>query len=306
MKKAIVTGADGFVGSHLVYELLTNGYIVYGIDLSNRPKRLKQHPNLIYISQDVSNINQLEKYFKKEDIYYFFHFAWRGSAGIERNDEEIQLSNTITTAKCLRFANQIGCRRFIVAGSIMEFETHSVVYSNDTKPNLSFIYGAGKVAAHQISKSIANAIGIDLLWVYITNAYGAGELSPRFINSTILKIINKENTNFSSGIQNYDFVYITDVAHAFRLVAEKGVANKGYMVGSGDAKPLKEFIIQLFETLAPNIKPSFGEIVYSGAMLPIEIYSIEEIINDCGFLPKINFSEGIRRTYDYLKEHKSE
>lgn len=306
MKKAIVTGADGFVGSYLVKELLENGYMVYAIGLKENPKRIISVPNFVYISKDVNHVDELYAFFVEKNVDYFFHLAWRGSAGEERNDEKIQLANALTTSNCLRFAKKINCTRFIVSGTIMEFETNSVIYSEGTKPKPSYIYGAGKVAAHQICKPIANSIGIGLQWVYITNAYGIGEISPRFINTTIKKIIDDKELQFSSGTQNYDFVYITDVATAFRLIAEKGVANKSYMIGSGNAKPLKEFVLELVSALDTVKKPVFGDIPYTGTNLPLATYSIDDLIHDCGFSPKVGFSEGVQRTYQFLKEQQDD
>jgi UDP-glucose 4-epimerase len=90
------------------------------------------------------------------------------------------------------------------------------------------------------------------VWAYITNTYGVGESSPRFLNSTIRKIIHGEPLEFTSGIQNYDFIYVTDVAKAFRLLGEKGKANKGYIIGSGAAKPLRQFVEEILSNLSPR------------------------------------------------------
>jgi UDP-glucose 4-epimerase len=300
--KAIVTGADGFVGSTLIADLLANGYEVLAIDLSEKPRRLDiSNKKLKYFSHSIDDIGFLTKEVVKGEYDFFFHFAWRGSAGPERADEGIQLANAILTAKSLREAAVIGCRRFICAGSIMEFEVNQVIYEQGSKPGMPYIYGAGKTIAHEICKPIANNLGIDLVWAYITNAYGVGESSPRFLNSTLRKIIHGEKLEFTSGVQNYDFIYVTDVAKAFRLIAEKGAANKAYLIGSGEAKPLKDFINDIIDELKPAQDPLFASIPYTGVMTPIETFSISEIRTDCGFKPKVSFKTGVRKTYEWLK-----
>ena len=97
----------------------------------------------------------------------------------------------------------------------MEHETLAAAYKDGNHPGLGYIYGGGKLIAHVMSMSVAADIGIDLVWAEITNAYGVGELSPRFVNTTIRKIIHGEPLQFTAGTQNYDFVYIDDVARAF-------------------------------------------------------------------------------------------
>jgi len=304
--KAIVTGADGFVGSAVIKELRNSGYDILAIDLSPTPRRIVIDSHIRYYSHSIENLDFLSMVVSKGECDFFFHFAWRGSAGPERSDEKIQLTNALQTVNCLRKAAEIGCKRFICAGSIMEFETNQAIYGQGTAPGLAYIYGAGKTIAHEICKPIANSLGIDLLWTYITNAYGIGESSPRFLNTMLKKIIHGDSLEFTSGTQNYDFIYVSDVAKAFRLIAERGHANKGYLIGSGKAKPLRSFVEDIIDELKPVQKPLFGNIPYTGVMTPIETYQISDLQNDCGFCPSIPFKKGVRMTFEWLKGVKND
>ena len=300
--KAIVTGANGFVGSALVKRLIKAGYDVLAIDLSFEKPRFEVNKQVELLELSIEHINKLPELIDaKYDI--FFHFAWIGSAGPLRTDEKIQTQNALWTVDCLKIASQIGCKKFVCAGTIMEFEVHDVMYSQGTKPALPYIYGVGKVLAHELCKPIANQLGIELVWSYITNAYGVGENSPRFINTTLRKIIAHEPLEFTSGVQNYDFVYIDDVAEAFYLLGEKGKANKGYLIGSGDAKPLKEFIKEMCEENSKDNPPLFGNVPYTGVNTPIENFSIKDLQEDCGYSAKVSFKEGTKRNLEWLKEN---
>lgn len=299
--RAIVTGANGFVGSNLVKKLVKNNIEVLAIDLSFDPSRLDDNKMIEKLELSIDNINLLkEKVNKEYDMFY--HFAWVGSAGPLRMDEKVQVQNAMWTVDCLRTAKEIGCTKFICAGSIMEYEVHEAMYAQGSKPGLPYVYGVGKVLAHELCKPIANAIGIDLIWAYITNAYGVGEKSPRFINTTLRKIIHNEPLEFTAGTQNYDFVYIDDVVNAFYLIGLHGKANKGYMIGSGNARPLKEFIIEMCNANAGDNKPLFGNVPFTGVNVDIDTFDIVEIVNDCGFKAEISFAEGTRRTIEWLKE----
>lgn len=300
--KAIVTGANGFVGSNVVKKLLSENIEVLAISLSFEKSRLEKHPNLKMIEMDVKDISKLKDIVNVGEYELFYHFAWKGSAGPLRTDEIIQTQNALQTVECLKVASEIGCKKFIVAGSIMEYEVNEVMYTQNTKPGLPYIYGVGKVLAHELCKPIANSLGIDLIWGYITNAYGVGECSPRFINTTLRKIINHEKLEFTSGVQNYDFIYIDDVANAFYLLGLYGKANKGYMIGSGNAKPLKEFILEMCDANAKDNMPLFGNVPFTGVNIPLEIYLTKEIEEDCNFKPSISFAEGTRKTLEWLKE----
>lgn len=300
--KAIVTGASGFVGSALTKELLKNNIEVLCIDMNFVPGRIPDDNRIKKLSLSIENIEELENEVTNGEYELFYHFAWVGSAGPLRIDENVQIKNAVWNVKCLRLAQHIGCKKFIVAGSIMEYEVQAAVYSQESKPGMGYIYGVGKVLAHELCKPIANQLGIDLVWAYITNAYGVGECSPRFINSTLRKINANERLEFTAGTQNYDFVYIDDVAEAFYLLGINGKANKGYIIGSGNAKPLKEFIEEMTKYNAPNNPPHFGDIPFTGVNLPIQTFDITPIREDCGFTPKISFVEGTRLTMNWLKE----
>lgn len=300
--KAIVTGANGFVGSNVVKKIVEEGYEVLAIDISFQNSRLPKSEQIETLELSIENISELKDIVEKNTYDCFYHFAWVGSAGPLRMDERMQTNNALWTVDCLKAAASIGCTKFICAGSIMEYEVNEVVYAQETKPSKAYIYGVGKVLAHELCKPIANELGIQLVWAYITNAYGVGEKSPRFINTTLRKIIKGDKLEFTSGTQNYDFIYISDVANAFFLLGLYGIANKGYLIGSGNAKPLKEFILEMCKANSKNNPPIFGNVPFTGVNIPIETYSIEELVKDCGFAAKISFAEGTKMTIDWLKE----
>ena len=275
MNKIIVTGAAGFVGSAVVNKCLDRGIIVYGIDVIDNPQRLPlKNKNFVYIKKDLTDFNSLFDLLNDKDFDTFYHFAWKGSAGPLREDYECQVQNAILSVDLLKFAKKIGCKKFVFAGSIAEFESQQSVYDDSIVPPLSSIYGVGKSLAHELCKPVANNIGIDLVWAYISNTYGVGENSPRLINNTIKKCLNNEELKFSPGKQYYDFIYIDDVAEAFYLLGEKGKANKSYLIGSGNARPLKEFLLELIEICNSSAKADFGSFPFNGVMLDKKVFDI--------------------------------
>ena len=301
MKKVIITGADGFVGSYTVQCFLDSGIEVLALDILQEPKRLKPQAGLAYQCADISDTAQLMRVIPSGEYDAFIHFAWAGSAGPLRTDYKLQLQNALNTVECLKCAKELGCSRFVCAGSIMEREVEAAVHTQGSRPGMGYIYGMGKHIAHCLCKSVAADIGIDLLWPMITNAYGVGELSPRFVNTTLRKIINREPLQFTAGTQNYDFVYVTDVARAFYDVANNGHPFKEYIIGSGNARPLKQFILEMQQALAPDMIPQFGDVPFTGTNLPFSAFDTTDIEQDCGFIPQVSFAEGTRMTMEWLK-----
>lgn len=306
MKNVIITGANGFVGGALVRELLKYDYRIFALDREGCCGNLPQDPRVTFVPCDLSEMAELKNKLPEQEYDLFYHFAWVGSAGPARADTALQLKNAQWTVDSLRVAKELGCKRFLCAGSVMEHETMAAVYTQGNRPGMGYIYGGGKLVAHVMCMSVAAEIGIDLIWPEITNAYGVGERSTRLINSTIQKCIRGEAPQFTAGTQNYDFVYIDDVARAFRLIGENGKLFHEYLIGSSAARPLKEFLLEMKEAIAPDTDFIFGDIPFTGVDLPLSKFDCAQTEKDTGFRAEISFAEGCRRTMAWWKEQGQE
>lgn len=302
MKKAIVSGANGFVGAAVVKELADHGYEVFALARKNHNDHIPTGERIHFIPFELEQAEQLKEVIPADTYEAFYHFAWTGSAGNARADTKLQLQNAQWTIDCMRVSKALGCRRFVPAGTIMEHETIAAAYTQGNQPGLGYIYGSGKAVAHMMCMSIAAKEGIDLVWPKITNAYGPGERSPRLVNTTIRKCIAGESPQFTAGTQNYDFVYIDDIARAFRLIAENGQPFHHYLIGSSHAKPLKEFLLEMKESIAPSLDFKFGDIPFTGINLPLSAFDASETEKDTGFKAEVSFGEGCRRTMEWWKK----
>lgn len=303
MNAAIVTGATGFIGRAVIQKLIDNDIKVLAICRNFHSPHIIENELVQYVKCDVNEINSL---IEKVSINYydtFYNFAWAGVDTTLRCDFDTQLKNVKLSLNCLRVAKQIGCKRFIGVGSIMEREIIDATLMNGVKPSKSYTYGASKFYAHMISLIEAAQINIDFIWTEITNAYGVGENSTRLINTTLKKIIKNEKLEFTDGKQNYDFIYIDDAAKAFYLIGKYGKPFKRYVIGSYNPRPLREYLLDIKEHIAPDKKFEFGKIKYTGLSLPLSSFYSEDLKKDTGFKPEVDFNIGVERTYNWLKNN---
>lgn len=296
-----MTGANGFIGSAVVKYLSGQGVEVLALCHNGHSDKIEGLPLVTVGSMEMENMQAVREAVPQDDYDVFYHFAWKGSAGTVRADTRLQLDNVQWAVEAVETAYALGCKRFVGAGSIMEYEAIAEHQAQGHKPGLGTIYGGGKLAAHIMSQAIAAKLGIEFIWGEITNAYGVGEVSPRVVNTALRKCIRGESPQFTAGTQNYDFVYIDDVARAFYLIGKHGKPFHEYLIGSSHARPLKEFLLEMKEAVAPNLDFIFGDIPFTGINLPLSRFECSDTEKDTGFKAEISFAEGTKRTMLWLK-----
>lgn len=305
MKKVLVTGATGFVGFHVVRLLADRGMEILAIvrDVSKAEELFSDLPSVRYIACEMEQYQHLPELLPDRDIDTAYHFAWNGTSGDSRRDYKKQLKNVEYLCDLMNSMKRMRCDRIVVAGSIMEFEVIEATQLQGVASLATNIYGAAKCVSHQMAKALASELQIDLVWGIITNAFGAGEVSARFINTTLRKILRHEPLQFTAGMQNYDFIYITDLARAFVAIGEKGKPEYEYTLGSGNARKLKEYVLEIQKVFAPQSEFLFGKAPFTGTSLPLERFSTEQLVADTGFCPEVSFAEGLQRTMDWISSH---
>lgn len=306
MKIAVVTGANGFVGSALIRELVNNDYKVFAVCSPDRSSNVIDNPSVKIIYCDISSAADLKRLIKLEPnecVDCFYHLAWGGSSGDARFNVDLQLANVVNTINCLRAARDINCKRFICVGSTTELEAVRALYFTDGEcKDKRYVYGAAKVACCMFGIQEGERIGIEVVGVILHNVYGVGDYSNRMLNATIKKCVKGETCNFTSGTQNYDFIYIDDAVRGFRLIAENGITAKVYHIGSSKPRPLKEFLLELKNSVDTSSQFNFGGIPYNGINLTLKELDCSVTERDTGFKAGISFAEGCRRTFEWWKE----
>lgn len=302
LKKVVVTGANGFIGSRLCRELSDQGASV--IAVVRNPEEniiaIKDISGLKIVYCDLSSFRTLSSYIEDRDIDAFYHLAWVGSAGPLRGDDTIQINNVQYTCDTVRACHDIGCKRFIFASSIMEYEIAALMETTDS-PGINTLYSSAKIAADYMARTIAANLGVEYIRTVISNIYGPGEISPRLVNTSIRKMLRGERCSFSPGEQMYDFIYIEDAVKAFVAIGDKGNNNGTYYIGSLNPRPLKEFLIELRDVVAPGLEIGLGDIPFGGVSLGYDEFDINAVKNDTGFIPSVSFTDGVRNTMRWIQ-----
>ena len=294
MKRAIVTGATGAVGTALLKELVKNKGEVLVIcrEKSKRNKNIPKDPLIKQINCDLSNLSELKNTTgNKWDVFY--HLAWMGTTGVARNDMYLQNKNVEYALDAVKIAKRFGCSTFIGIGSQAEYGRYEGILEVDTPTYPEMGYGYAKLCAGQMTRGYAHELGLQHIWVRILSIYGPNDGMQSMIMSTINKLLNRQVPQLTLGEQLWDYLYSEDAARALYLLANKGKDGKIYVLGSGQAKPLAEYVSIIKNEINPSAEIAFGAIPYSIKQVMHLQADISELVGDTGWKPEVDFKEGI-------------
>ena len=245
MKKAIVTGANGFVGTWLIKELISQGVQVITVVRSTESdiKTLMQFENVRIVVCPLAEISNLPLLISDTDIDVFYHFAWTGVGGSSRSNYEMQLLNAKFACDAAVVAKKLNCMKFLCAGTITEKIAENVLNINVKAENM--IYGVSKHTTHCILDILCKNVGIDYVWMRLSNIYGPFNTTGNIASYTLNEFRNGNTPTFSSGEQPYDLMYVEDAAKAIYLLGQCQTNENCYFIGSGTPKYLKDYLIEM-------------------------------------------------------------
>lgn len=296
MKKAIITGPTGAIGMALINKLLREDVNVLAIVHrgSKRANQVPRHPKLQLLEADLEDLANVT--LQEKDWEIFYHLAWGGTYGDARNDLECQIDNIRYTLDAVRLAQRSGCSTFIGAGSQAEYGRYEGVLRADTPTHPENGYGMAKLCAGQMSRQLCGQLGLKHIWTRILSIYGPYDGEKTMISSAIRDFVNGRQTHFTKGEQLWDYLYSGDAAEILYLLGLNGKSDKTYVIGSGTARPLREYIETLAKELGITTNLGIGDIPYAdGQVMHLEA-NIEPLEEDLGYVPRTTFDEGITET----------
>ena len=314
MKKIVITGATGAIGTALIQYALQNQMQILAICHKNS-RRIAWLPisdNLRILELDVEEysdfVNNEKELLSLGKYDCFFHLAWKGTTGVARNDMNLQLSNIQNTLDAVELAAGLGCKCFVGAGSQAEYGRVEGTISSTTPTFPENGYGIAKLCAGQMSRIRCEQLGMKHIWTRILSVYGPGDGEGSLVMSAISGFLNQRQTEFTAGMQKWDYIYSGDAARVLIGLAEYGTSGMVYCVGSGKIELLKEYIHQIYrevngkdatdKQLGIGLRPYMDkQVMYLQADImewPNELqHEFEE-------RPMCSFAQGIRYTIDWI------
>jgi UDP-glucose 4-epimerase len=306
----LVTGAAGFIGSHLCKKLIRDGAHIVAIDAftdfysrsikENNIRSLVNHPHFKFIPADILEI-ELDKIMDKVDVV--FHFA--AQPGVRTSwgtDFSIYTKNNIdATQKLLEAAKTSKLKKFIYASSSSVYGLSPKLPMTETSTLHPYSpYGVTKLAAENLCFLYYKNYGIPCVSLRFFTVYGPGQRPDmafhKFFKSILL---GEEITIFGDGQQTRDFTFIDDIIWANLSSIENGRAGENYNLGGGTRKKLADIIPVLEEICQRKTKIRYvagqkGDVRHTFA-------EIQKAKDDLKYTPKIALEEGLRSEWDWIQ-----
>ncbi len=302
MNRAIITGVTGVVGTALIKELIENDVelLILCREGSSKNERIPEHPLITKKYCSLSELSNFQNDTGKEyDVFY--HFAWAATVGPDRNNMYAHADNIKYALDAVEVAKRFGCKMFIGAGSQAEYGRHEGILKPDTPCFPENGYGMAKLCAGQMTREYAHQLGLGHIWTRILSVYGPNDGENTMVMSLINELQKGETPTLTKGEQMWDYLYSADAARAFRLLGEKGIDGKTYVIGSGEARPLKEYMKTIRDVVSPGAQLEFGTIPYSEKQVMYLCADVSELENDIGWESKVCFIDGIKELMNYKR-----
>lgn len=292
MKRIIVTGATGCVGSAIVRRALANGLEVTCIvhQGSKRLQNLPQDNRVSVVECNLSDYTSLQLHGAYDA---FIHLSWEKTFGTSRDDAEVQTRNIQYTLDACHLAKRCGCQVFVGAGSQAEYGVQSVDLTPDLRVNPESGYGIAKYASGKLSAMLCKNLGIRQNWVRILSVYGPNDGENTLISYVIRELKAGRSPELTKCEQTWDYLYADDAADAILAVAEKGIDGKTYPLGSGKGRKLSDYIEDIRNAVNPSIEVVYGAKDYYPHQPMLLVADIKDLNKDTGWIPSIPFSKGI-------------
>ena len=203
--KAVVNGASGYIGFHLINALLKNGHEVYAVCRKNIGllENIQSSDGLHIV---ISEQNEIPKHFSgiAPDVWY--QLAWEGAIGEMRALPDIQIKNEILSVNAMEIAHDIGCKKIIFTGTIYE-NTSGPILENPVFDKNSF-YIIAKKHAHEMTLQLSKKLGIEYVWCTFCHPVGKYMNEKQLLPYAVKCFTRNEETVFGSCSQYFDIISV--------------------------------------------------------------------------------------------------
>jgi len=288
LKKILITGHNGFIGSHLVKSL--SNYNLIGIS-----EKINKNNE---ITQIKKNITKLTIHDIPKDIFCIIHLAALTDVKFcQDNPKKCYDVNINGTLNILEITKQLGSKLIFVSTSHVYGKPKKVPINEDSTTHPESIYSGSKLAGEVLCESYSKSFDLDISILRLFSVYGPNAPQHLVTSRIISQLLTKNNISIGNTFPKRDFVFIDDVIKAIYMVLERSSGFNIFNIGSGKSHSILDLCttLQKISGKKSTIK-SIKSLKRKNETL--EIVSNISKIKKLGWKPTTSFVNGLKKTYD--------
>lgn len=301
-RRVLVTGAAGFLGSHLVPRLIDAGAEVCALDQPNarRWSALGRDTLAGIVHGDVRLLAEPTHDRVLGDIDVIFHLAAVGVVGEAGDVRELATGNIDGTLAALLAAQRLGSR-FLYCGSCFEYGA-GALWTEQALPAPTTEYGASKAAGWLLANAFARRTGVEVISLRPFTMYGPLEPASRLVPSVVRRALAGYAIDLTPGEQRRDFVHVDDVADAFIAAATTDAAVGGtFNVCTGTAVSVRDVVRKILECANSASEARFGALAYRPTELSILSGDPTHATDVLGWRARVSLEDGLAQTIAWFR-----
>jgi UDP-glucuronate 4-epimerase len=294
----VVTGAAGFIGSHLAEQLLAAGHEVVGID------SFTDYYDPAVKERNASGIDVQRLDLARDQLDFrgwdgVFHLA--GQPGVRSFGDVFPLyveRNVLASQRVFEAAADAGARVVFASSSSIYGEAEQYPTPEETPPKPLSPYGITKLACEHLARASGKSLGLDAVVLRYFNAYGPRQRPDMAFPRVVEALLEgRRFTLFGDGEQSRSFTYVLDVVAASMLAMERANAGSTYNVGGGQEATMNETIAMLERISGRRLDVGRAEAV-AGDQRRTKA-DTTRIRDDLGWQPRSSLEEGLRAQWEW-------
>jgi UDP-glucose 4-epimerase len=293
--KVLITGASGFIGSHLCRRLGKGDIELHAI---SRVRRCAEEGKLQWWQGDLSDSATARDLLNAIKPEVIFHLASHVMGA--RNLDNVMptfRSNLLSTVNILTVASEVGCRRIVLTNSLEEPDP------GDPTSIPSSPYAAAKWASSGYARMFHALYQLPVVILRLFMVYGPAQQDlGKLIPYVTLCLLRGEAPRLTSGQRDVDWIYVDDVVDGIIAAAQaKGIEGKTIDIGSGELVSIRNVVEDLVRLTNPAIQPVFGALA-ERPHEQVRKANVATALAQIGWKPKTSLSEGLENTVNWFRQ----
>ena len=302
--KVCVTGAAGFIGSHLCSELVLRGYSVLGVDINNVDWWRHEELNISCERHEVDlcDRDNVAVIFFQQRFDFVFHLASYVDVRREEKLIDTMIANHIIATHNLLRSCHNSAQRIILIGTCEEYGNGPVPFQETQREIAVSPYSWSKICCTHLGELYANIFNYPVVIVRPFLTYGPLQASDLLIPSAIRAALSGKTLSMTKGKQTREFNYVSDIVNGLVLIAEKpGLEGKILNIASGNEMQIAAVVKMIYEIANAPMQPLIGNLPYRPGETMHFYGSRERTRQLLAWEPRVSLREGLANTVTWYK-----